>query len=349
MKIYKNLFGRIASLDNLFASWDRFKSDKQKKRDVQEFEINLEQYLFQLHRDLVVKRYKHGAYTGFWIHDPKPRHIHKATVRDRILHHAIFRVLNPVFEPTFIAHSFSCRVGKGTHKGVAALNRIVRQVSRNGHRACFALKCDIQKFFNTVDHDILLHILSLRIQDTDTMSLLREIVASFNAPNSNPLELKGVPIGNLTSQLFVNVYMNEFDQFVKHQLKIKNYIRYTDDFVIISDDKRSLENLIQPVRKFLLDKLALKLHPKKVCIRNLNRGIDFLGYIILPHYRILRTKTKQRIFRKLRHRTTEYKNDLITKQNLEQSLQSYLGVLSHANTYNFSNELKNLYWFWLND
>ena len=349
MKIYKNVFEKIISLENLFSAWDKFSSDKKKKRDVVEFEWELEQNIFQLHRDLKNKKYKHETYTSFYIQDPKQRHIHKAIVRDRVLHHAIFSVLNPIFEPTFIAHSLSCRVGKGTHKGVDILGSITKAVSHNIHKSCFALKCDIKKFFGTVDHAILMTLLTKRIKDADVMLVLKEIVESFKSEYSNLFQAKGLPIGNLTSQLFANIYLNEFDQFVKHRLKIENYVRYTDDFVIISDSKTFLENLIEPIRKFLHDRLALELHPRKVSIRKLHWGVDFLGYIVLPHHRLVRRKTKQRILRKLHKRVSEYKSGIITKQTLEQSLQSYLGVLSHANTHKFCDELKNQFWFWLSE
>ncbi len=181
------------------------------------------------------------------------------------------------------------------------------------------------------------------------MWLLEEIIESLTSKYSTLFERKGLPIGNLTSQLFANIYLNEFDQFVKHKLRIKRYIRYTDDFVIVAGDKSYLKNLIIPIRSFLSDKLALELHPKKITIRKFHQGVDFLGYILLPHYRLIRTKTKQRIFRKLKERIRECNNGMISKQTLEQSLQSYLGVLSHANTYKFGQELKNQFWFWLNE
>jgi len=347
MIIYKNVFEKIISLENLFSAWDKFKNNKQKKRDVQYFEWRLEENIFQLHRDLESRNYGHGAYTSFYIRDPKQRHIHKATVRDRILHHAIFAALNPIFEPTFIFNSLSCRIDKGTHKGIDILDKLTRQVSNNAFKSCFVLKCDIRKFFETIDHKILLDIIRKRIKDANAMWLLEEIIESFTSRYSTFLERKGLPIGNLTSQLFANIYLNEFDQFIRHKLKVKNYIRYTDDFVIVAEDKSYLENLIVPIRTFLSDKLALELHPKKITIRKFHQGIDFLGYIILPYCRLLRTKTRQRIFKKLEKRIKEYKEGKITKQILEQSLQSYLGVLSHANTYKLEQELKNQFWFWL--
>jgi RNA-directed DNA polymerase len=348
MKIYKNLFQQIVSLENLFAAWDEFRVDKRRKKDVQAFEFNLERNIFQLNHDLITKQYKHQQYTSFYINDPKVRRIHKATVRDRILHHAIFRVLNPIFEETFIAHSFSCRVDKGTHKGIKSVEEMIIKESRNYTRPCFVLKCDIQKFFDSVDHNVLLAILNKRINDVDTMWLMNQIIQSFPMQQNTLFSCHGLPIGNLTSQLFANIYMNEFDQFVKHKMKIEYYARYTDDFVVISTNKKYLENLIILFQKFLENQLKLSLHPKKVFIRKINQGIDFLGYIILPHYRLLRTKTKNRIFRKLKQRAKEYNDGLISKKKLEQSLQSYLGVLSHAKSYRIKQDLLNQYFFDLN-
>lgn len=180
MQIYKNIFKQVISLKNLFFAWEEFKKDKQKKFDVQKFEKDLEQNIFQLHRELKNKSYKHRPYTSFYVHDPKPRHIHKAEVRDRVLHHAIFSVLNPVFELTYIPNSFSCRIGKGTHKGVEILNKMLNKVSGNARKQCFALKCDIKKFFDSVDHNILFKIISKRIKDKDTIWLIKEIIDSYS-------------------------------------------------------------------------------------------------------------------------------------------------------------------------
>lgn len=340
MKIYKNIFQKIISPENLFSAWDEFHKDKKNKKDVQKFGFNLEQNIFKLHRDLKNKKYRHGSYFDFYIRDPKLRHIHKASVQDRILHHAVFRILNPVFEPTFIPTSFSCRICKGNHKGVSDLNAALRKVSRNGFKICFVLKCDVKRFFENIDRGILLKIIVRKVKDVDAIRLIEKVVESFPA---------GLPIGNLTSQLFANVYLNEFDQFVKNELKIKYYFRYTDDFVIVSEDMLYLKNLIHEIRSFLSSDLKLELHPKKITIRKFNQGIDFLGYIVLTHYRLVRTKTKRRIFKKLRKRINEYKKGVINRQTLEQSFQSYLGVFSHANTYKLNQELKNQFWFWLNE
>ena len=181
MKIYKNIFRSIISVENLFCAWDVFKGDKRNKPDVAMLERNIEAHIFRLHRDLRSKSYRHGPYKGFWIHDPKLRRIHKATVRDRVLHHAIFRALNLIFEPTFIQTSFSCRISKGTHKGMKKVARMLGSVSKNNTKPCFALKCDIKKFFDSVDHATLLSMLGRRIKDESTMWLLQEIVESYSS------------------------------------------------------------------------------------------------------------------------------------------------------------------------
>jgi RNA-directed DNA polymerase len=180
MRIYKNIFNNIISLENLFLAWTEFRCDKGKKFDVQRFEFSLEQNIFQLHNDLKNKTYRHGPYSSFYIRDPKVRHIHKAIVRDRVLHHAIFRILNPIFEPTFIPTSFSCRIGKGTHKGVLALESMVRKESKNCTRQCLALKCDIKKFFASIDHEILFGLCKKRICDAEAVWLIDEVIRSYS-------------------------------------------------------------------------------------------------------------------------------------------------------------------------
>lgn len=341
MRVFLKTFDRISAAENLFAAWDAFRSDKANKPDVMAFGLHVEEQLFQLHRDLRRKTYRHGAYTSFTIHDPKQRHIHKATVRDRILHHALYAVLNPIFEPTFIPTSFSCRVGKGTHKGVQAVARMVRRVTHNGTRPGFVLKCDVRKFFFRIDRTILFSMLAKKMQDPDTLWLLGEVINGLPSLDPDGAADKGLPIGNLTSQLFANVYLNAFDQFVKGELKVKHYARYTDDFVIIAEDAAYLEGLLPRIRSFLETELALQLHPQKTTIRKLGQGVDFLGYVIFPHHTVLRTRTKERMFRKLRQKSREYHAGEIDREKLEQSLQSYLGVLSHANAYRLSQDLEN--------
>ena len=276
----------------------------------------MEDNLFGLHYELKNRIYRHSNYTSFYITDPKQRHIHKACVKDRIVHRAVYRVLYPIFDKFFIYDSYSCRLKKGTHRAVDRLEKFTLKVSRNYTGPCWALKCDVKKFFASVDHQVMLSLIKRRIRDKEVLWLISEIISSFQS-RERERETIGLPIGNLSSQLFANIYLNELDQFIKHRLKIKYYLRYCDDFIILDNNRQNLENLIGQIQFFLECQLSLKLHPRKIIIRRINQGIDFLGYVILPHYRVLRTKTKRRILKRIN----------------EKNLPSYLGVLRHCSGY----------------
>lgn len=338
MKIAHMLYPQITSLEHLFQAWHAFKKGKRQKKDVQVFERNLEDNLFRLHEQLRNKTYRHASYTAFNIYDPKFRHIHKATVADRIVHHAIVSLIEPIFDKTFIYDSYSCRLGKGTHRAVKRLISFVRKVSKNYRGNCFALKFDIKKFFESVDHTILLTAIRKRIDDEDLLWLLKHILKSFSPK-------KGMPIGNLTSQLFANVYLNELDQFVKHRIQVKYYLRYADDFLILSGDKGTLQRSLVPIADFLENSLRLELHPNKIIIRKIDWGVDFLGYIVLPYFILPRTKTKRRIFKKLQDKIRDVQNGTISQASYNQTMASYIGFLKHANTYSFRQDLKNQLWF----
>lgn len=208
----------IISIENLLEAWREFKKGKKLRKDVQEFEFKLMENILSLHNDLAQKTYKHSEYTPFNISDPKPRNIHKAIVRDRLLHHAIYRILYTFFDRIFIADSFSCRLNKGTHKALNRFKEFVYKVSKNNTKTCWVLKCDIKKFFASIDHNSR-YIVVKYINDKDTNWLLNQVINSFYSTEPG----KGLPLGNLTSQLLVNIYMNEFDQYIKHRLKIKYY------------------------------------------------------------------------------------------------------------------------------
>ena len=173
------MFEKIISLGNLFLAWKEFRKGKGIKKDVLLFENKLEQNIFELHKSLKDGTYKHAPYEGFFITDPKLRHVHKATVRDRVLHHAIFKVLNPIFEPRFISTSFSCQVGKGSHKGVKSVSKVLRKVSKNNTITCYAMKCDVRKFFDSINHETLLAVLRRDIKDKKTFNLLTELILSY--------------------------------------------------------------------------------------------------------------------------------------------------------------------------
>lgn len=294
---------------------------KRKRKDVARFSLNLTENLFDLHLSLKNKTYRHGGYVVFKVNDPKSRKIHKASVRDRLIHHAICRVLTLLFDKTFIFDCYSCRKGKGTHKAFARLVLMARKQCRNYTRTCWALKCDIRKFFHSVDHQILLELLAKRIDDEKLITLLEEIIRSFET-----LPSKGMPLGNLTSQLFANVYLDPLDKFIKHKLKAKYYLRYADDFMILADSKVVLQNYLVEIEKFLNEKLKLSLHPDKVTFRKLAWGLDFVGYVAHPKFNLPRKKTVERMFTELEKiRSTN-------PDKLNESLQSYLGYLKHVNS-----------------
>jgi len=290
---------------------------------MQEFEFNLMDNIISLHDDLSIKTYKHGSYQFFKIHDPKPRDIHKASVRDRLLHHAVYRVLYPFFDKTFIPDSFSCRIGKGTHKAINRFRDFAYKISKNHTKTVWILKCDIKKFFASIDQKILIETIKDFIPDKYIVWLISRIIDSFYSANKG----KGLPLGNLTSQLLVNIYMNEFDHFVKHKLKAKYYIRYADDFVILSENRNWLEKQIPQIKEFLWRKLRIELHPQKLYIKTLASGIDFLGWVHFPDHRVLRTTAKRRMMKRI----AETKNP--------NALNSYLGMLGHGNAYKLKVEL----------
>lgn len=348
MNVYHNLYQECITLERLFQAWEEFSKGKRKKADVALFERYLENNLFKLYGELKNKTYRHGGYKSFYVRDPKLRHIHKALVRDRIVHHLVSKILEDIFDPTFYIHSYSCRKNMGTHKGVTTLVRLTRKVSKNNTSPLFILKCDVKKFFANVDHNVLLNILKTKIKDPDFMWLLTEIIVSFST-TEGPLFPFGMPIGNLTSQLFANIYLDPLDQFMKQDLKVQNYIRYADDFVVLSSDRNYLEKLVAKIISFLEKELRLSLHPNKISIRDYYLGIDFLGYIVFPHYLLPRTKTKRRLLRRIYQTIKKVKKNKLEDEIINQTLNSYLGYLSHANSFKFSQELKNKTWFWLNE
>ncbi|MFA5935089.1 MAG: reverse transcriptase/maturase family protein [Candidatus Paceibacterota bacterium] len=229
-KILFHAYEHIISLENLLLAWQEFLRGKNKKAGVQEFKIKLADNLIDLHSDLINRVYTHDKYQACKINDTKPRDIHIATIRDRVLHRAVYRILYLFFDNKFIFDSYSCRLNKGTHKALDRFCEFGKRASFDHTKTVWVLKGDIKKCFASIDQKILFDILKINIKDIDVLLLLKNIIKSF----SSGVVYKGLPLGNLTSQLFVNIYLNEFDQFVKHKLKAKYYIRYADDFVFFS-------------------------------------------------------------------------------------------------------------------
>jgi len=314
-KQFTTSYEEIISVENLLAAWQEFLRGKRERPDVQLFQLRLMDNILGLHQELKNLTYTHGGYHHFKISDPKPRDIHKASVRDRLLHHAVYRKLYPFFDKLFIDDSYSCRLRKGTHRANNRFRDFFNIVSKNNSKNCWVLKSDIRKFFASIDHQTLYDILGEYIPGDSIGWLLERIMESFSSTRSGV----GLPLGNLTSQLLVNIYMNEFDQFVKHRLKARCYIRYADDFVIMSDKKLWLEEILPQMQSFLTDTLKLSMHPNKVSITTVTSGVDFLGWVHFPDHRVLRTATKKRMFAR------------VSPSTLPATLASYRGLLSHGN------------------
>jgi len=297
---------------------------KKRKKDVIKFQAELTTNIVGLYTDLKNKTYVHGPYSAFNISDPKPRNIHKATVRDRVLHHLIYKELYWYFHSRFIHDSYSCRINKGTHRALDRFRDFARKVSKNHTRTCFVLKCDIKKFFASVDHAVLMKILERHIADLDIRWLINQVISSFYTTALGV----GLPLGNLTSQLLVNVYMHEFDMYLKQELRVKYYLRYADDFAILSDDRKYLEDILPKLHVFLNEKLRLTLHERKVYIKTYDSGVDFLGWVHFSNHRQIRTTTRRKIIRMMRGYPKR------------ETISSYRGLLMHGNTHNFQKRLK---------
>ena len=308
MKRQNGLYEQICSFENLLAAAYRARRGKRARLDVLSFHFELERHLLRLRAELLERDYKPGGYRSFWIRDPKRRLISAAPYRDRVVHHALCRIIEPVFERGFIHASYANRVGKGTHRALDHATRLAR-------RQPWVLKCDIEKYFPSIDHEILLARLARRIKCRDTMWLLNRIIANSNAQEDvfryfpgdtlfTPLERRrGIPIGNLTSQFFANVYLDGFDHFVQERLGCSGsgagYIRFADDFLVFGESKEWLAGLPVKLQEYL-NGLRLRMHAGKCQVMPVKLGVPFLGWRVYPDHRRLRRATGVRIQRRWR-------------------------------------------------
>lgn len=327
-------FDKIINLENIFRAWRVFKAGKEKKPEVLFFERNIEDNLFSLGRDLNSGNYQHQAYKFFRISDPKKRDIHKADIRDRIVHQILYDYLTEMFEPIFIEHSYSSRIGKGSHLAVRQLQIFSQEIAKRNFGRCYGTKCDIKKYFENIDHGSLLEILGKNICDEKIGKLLKKVIESFHCQPG-----KGIPLGNITSQIFANIYLNEPDQFIAKTLKIKHYVRYNDDFVILDYNKERLIEHVKKARVFVENKLLLKIPKEKISFRKLKWGIDFCGYVVLPNAILLRRKTKRRMFKNIFFAVEKFKQGEIAKRDFAKIFNSYCGLLKHCNSHNLKNKL----------
>jgi retron-type reverse transcriptase len=333
----ENIFENICSFSNIHDSYARARSGKRYRQEVLAFNAKAEENLLNIKTELSRQQYQHGSYREFIVCDSKKRHIKAAPFKDRIVHHAICHVMGPIFEKGFIYDSYACRTGKGTHRAIKKVQNFITSAKAkkdktlvNQHIYC--LQCDISKYFDSVDHNILLEIMGRKIKDKKSRELLRIIVESSGAG-------KGIPIGNLTSQLFANVYLNEFDQFVKREMGAKYYIRYMADFLNFGFDKKSLHLVQGRVKNFLESRLRLKLHPKKVNIYPLDKGIDFLGYVIFEKHKLLRKSTVKRFIRRTKVYQRKLSQEKMSYDEIIMSTRSWVAYAKYANSYKLRKQL----------
>jgi len=326
-KTYRHLYSHIADFENIHAAYLKARRCKRFKPDVLEFSANLETNLLALRDGLLGKTYRTGEYYVFNVYEPKKRIVAALPFRDRVVHHALCNVIEPIWEARFIHDSYACRVGKGTHAGADRVTEFLRRAQRELEEV-YVLKLDIKSYFPSVDHDILLELLEKRIACEDTRWLIRGVVESWPVGGGE----KGIPIGNLTSQLFANIYLHEMDKFVKQELGARFYVRYMDDVVIIHGDKMWLHQAKRELQGFLHQELALELN-SKTNIFPMAQGINFLGYRIWPTHRLLRKASAKRMRRKLRWFAQGYTAGETTLDEINASIQSWIGHAKHANTH----------------
>ncbi|MBU0760818.1 MAG: reverse transcriptase/maturase family protein [Nanoarchaeota archaeon] len=323
------LWIELCSYNNLELAFLKARKRKTKKLYVKKFEKNLIQNLLDLKEELLLQTYSPSPLTTFILRDPKTRKISKSEFRDRIIHHALVNLLEPIFEKSFIYDSYANRKGKGTSKALQRFEYFKRQVSMNNTAPCFILKEDIKHYFEEVDHEVLLKIIQKKIKDKNVICLIKRILVNGAGRSGGGRTTKGMPLGNLTSQFFANVYLNEFDNFIKRRLQIKHYIRYVDDFVILDSSKQKLEETLGEIKSFLMKKLKLELHPDKTRILAIPRGLDFIGFRNFPNHKLLR----KRNIRKINQKISNYANGKLVFSQIMNYFIGWKGFAELGNTF----------------
>jgi RNA-directed DNA polymerase len=333
MKTYNKLYEEICSINNLANAWLKARKGKTKKRDVLEFRENLRGNLFNLRKELLEQTYKPKPLKTFILRDPKTRKISKSDFRDRIVHHALVRVLEPIFDKSFIYDSCANRKGKGNLFALKRFDLFKRKITCNLKSEAFCFKADIKHYFQEVDHEILLKRIRRKISDEKVIRLIERILK--NNVVGNPIG-KGMPLGNLTSQFFANVYLNELDYFIKHKLKAKFYIRYVDDFIILHKRKKQLGIWKNQIDEFLKKELKLELHRDKSKIILLSNGVDFVGFRNFYNHRLLR----KRNITKMSFKIEKFENDELNKEKLFEIFQGWNAYSKWANTFKLKRRLR---------
>lgn len=343
MKRFTNLWCQITDFANLLEAARKAQKGKRYRDNILAFNYNRESELLDLQATLIAQTYRPGAYRTFEIVEPKRRLISAAPYRDRVVHHALCNIIAPLVEPSFIYDSYANRVGKGSHR---ALDRFIH-FSRNRR---FVLQCDLQKYFPSIDHNIIKAVIRRKIKCKNTLWLIDSIIdnsneqppAVFHFPGDDLLSpidrRRGLPIGNLTSQFFANWYLNPFDHFVKNTLRVKNYVRYVDDFALFSDSREFLQDARQAIEENLAT-LRLKIHPVKSQLFETRHGANFLGFRVLPDRIRVRTENLRRARRRLRRLHAEYAIGKLSLKELTQSLQGWEAHLKHGDTWQLRQQI----------
>jgi len=318
----------IATFENAEDAYRKARKCKRYRTEVLKFTEEKEEGLLNLVCDLQEGKYRQGEARRFTVYEPKKRDIFALPFRDRVAQHMINTKILPIIEKRFYYHSYACRKGKGMHQAANYTQECIRNLSFEGCQV-YALKADISKYFNSVDHEILKNMLKGILKDKQLLDLLYYIVDSYGENG------KGIPVGNLLSQLFANLVLNDLDEYVKKELKVKYYVRYMDDFVIIHNDKDYLKEALQRIEIFLNEILKLKLNPKTK-ILNAKNGIDFCGYRIFKDYRKIRKRSPKHIRAAIR----AYRHDKLTKEKLLMIYTSWEGHAAHADTYKLRQKMK---------
>lgn len=336
-KTYKNLWTELVSFENLLLASKKAQKGKRFKDSTALFNLNLEKELLKIQRQLKDKTYMPGKYKEFVVCEPVKRLISAAPYRDRVVHHALCSIIEPLFERAFIYDSYANRKGKGTHR---AIDRFQSYMRKYRH----VLKCDIKKFFPSIDHEILYGLLQKRITDNDVLWLIKTIIESSNPQEPvcdyfngdilfTPHEhRRGLPIGNLTSQFFGNLYLSGFDHFIKETLGCKAYLRYVDDFAVFGDDKKELWEIKNKMGEYL-QRLRLKLHKKKTRVFPSKNGCEFLGFYIYPNFRKVK-KANVRLFEtRLKAMQFAFRKGVISLEQIHKSIQGWIAHVEHADSY----------------
>jgi hypothetical protein len=332
-KTIKNQFDNKLTFQKLLEAHERASKGKKSKKEVILFEMDLETNIVKILNDIKNNNYKFGKYREFYVYEPKRRLIKSLPYRDRIVHQwYVEEFIKPYFCKRFISTTFACLDNRGTHKSVYKLQSYMRKMYKN-NKNYYVLKCDISKFFYSIDKNILFDILSSHISDKKLLSF------SLNILNDNS-DL-GIPIGNYTSQYFANIFLNELDQFVKNSLKIKYYVRYMDDFIMLLNTKEEAKNIYKKINIFLNEKLNLKLNKKSKYFPS-KLGIDFCGYHIFESYLLVRKRFKKKINKTIKlwkYLKSKNKLDFKKQQLSGNSLSAYM---KHANSFNYKKKINNI-------